>query len=313
MVTSIRQKWRGVLDHPLVALELRRVRRKRWWPGRRFFLFYPALLGGTLGCGIAVVVSSLLENLRAFGSIASAGSVRLAALVTGVPAVCLLSVVSWLLALALTWIAPALTATTISRETELGTLDLLRSTLLTERSIVLGKLGGCAVRLWPAILTLALLTPFQLTWAVGSGSFGLSPLTMTGIMVDSTVGTGQFWVWLLLAGLTGWLRPWGTLTLNAAVGMLASVVARRSGAAVAIAYGAIIVLRVGMAMVTYFFNLAIVAVPSLLVDLSQAAITADTINSALVLPSLVSLGMLLVEFAVAAGMIWMAIWWLARV
>jgi hypothetical protein len=302
-----------VLDRPLIALELRRVRRKRWWPGRRFFLFYPVLLGSALGCGIAVAVSSLLENLRAFGSIASVGSVQLAALVTGVPAVCLLGVVSWLLALALTWIAPALTATTISRESELGTLDLLRSTLLTERSIVLGKLGGCAVRLWPAILTLALLTPFQLTWAVGSGSFGLSPLTMTGIMVDSPVGTGQFWAWLLLAGLTGWLRPWGTLTLNAAVGMLASVVARRSGAAVAIAYGAIIVLRVGMAMVTYFFNLAIVTVPSLPVDLSQAAITADTINSALVLPSLVSLGVLLVEFAVAAGMVWMAIWWLARV
>ena len=36
-------------------------------------------------------------------------------------------------------------------------------------------------------------------------------------------------------------------------------------------------------------------------------------SSALVLPSLVSLGMLLVEFAVAVGMIWMAIWWLARV
>jgi hypothetical protein len=312
MLSSIRQRWRGVLDHPLVALEVRRVRRKRWWPGRRFFLFCPVVLGGALGCGIAVVLSSILENLRSFGTIASAESVQLAALVTGVPAVCLLSVVSWLLALVLTWIAPALTATTISRESELGTLDLLRSTLLTERSIVLGKLGGCAVRLWPAILTLALLTPFQLTWVVGGGSSSISSLTMTGIMVDSAVGRAQFWIWLLLAGVTGWLRPWGTLALNAAVGMLASVVARRSGAAVAIAYGAIIVLRVGMAMVTYFSNLAIVAVPSLLVDLSQAAITADTMSSALVLPSLVSLGILLLEFAMAAGMIWMAIWWLAR-
>ncbi len=301
-----------MLDHPLVALEVRRIRRKRWWPGRRFFLFYPVLLGGALGCGTAVILSSFLENLRGFSPIGSADSVQLAALVTGAPAVCLLSVASWLLALALSWIAPALTAMTIARESELGTLDLLRSTLLTERSIVLGKLGGCAVRLWPAILTLALLTPFQLTWAVGSGSFGLSSLTMTGIMVDAAVGTAQFWIWLLLAGVTGWLRPWGTLTLNAAVGMLASVLARRSGAAIGIAYGAIIVLQVGISVVTYFFNLAIVAVPGLLLDLSQVAMTADRMNSALFLPSVVSLGMLLIEFAVAAGMIWIAIWWLAR-
>jgi hypothetical protein len=194
----------------------------------------------------------------------------------------------------------------------LGTLDLLRSTLLTERSIVLGKLGSCAVRLWPGILTLALLTPFQLTWAVGGGSFGLSSLTMTGIVVDSVVGRAQFWGWLLLTGLIGWLRPWGTLSLNAAVGLLASVLARRSGAAIGIAYGAVIVLRVGMSMVTYFLSLAIVAVPGFLLDLSQAATSADRINSALILPSVMSLGMLLVEFALAAGMVWIAIWWLAR-
>ncbi len=37
-----------MLDHPILRLELRRIRRNRWWPGRRFFLFYPVLLGQTL-------------------------------------------------------------------------------------------------------------------------------------------------------------------------------------------------------------------------------------------------------------------------
>jgi hypothetical protein len=135
---------------------------------------------------------------------------------------------------------------------------------------------------------------------------------MMGILVDSAVGRAEFWVWLLLAGLIGWLKPWGTLTLNAAVGMLASVLARRSGAAIGVAYGAVIVLRVGMSILTYFLSLAIVAVPGVLVDLAQLGMTAGGMNSALILPSVISLGVLFVEFAMAAGLIWIAIWRLAQ-
>jgi hypothetical protein len=53
-------------------------------------------------------------------------------------------------------------------------------------------------------------------------------------------------------------------------------------------------------------------VPGVLLDLSQVAMTAGGMNNALILPSVISLGVLFVEFALAAGLIWIAIWWLAQ-
>jgi hypothetical protein len=44
--------WSKACDNPILQLELRRIRRRRWRPGRRFFLFYPALLGIVLGFGV---------------------------------------------------------------------------------------------------------------------------------------------------------------------------------------------------------------------------------------------------------------------
>ena len=255
----------------MLRLALRRTRRKRWWPGRRFFMFYPALLGAALGYGVIVALSRSEQVL-------------LAALVTGVPAVCLMGVFTGLLAFVLPWIVPALTAASIARERELGTLDLLRTTLLTERAIVWGKLGGCLVQLWPGILTLALLAPFQLLW-VGSASWSFYlPAMLMGPLSD----TAWSWGWLILVGVAGLLRPWGDLALHAAVGLLVSARARSSGVAVFIAYSAILVVRVSLWLAR------------------------SLLSSVLMAPAQMALGMVLVEFAGAALSLWGAIWWMKR-
>jgi hypothetical protein len=298
MVGRMKARWRAVLDHPILQLELQRVRRKRWWPGRRFFLFYPVLLGGALGCGIMLALTNSL-------------GVRVAAAVTGGPVICVVSAVTGLLSLALSWIAPALTATTIARERELGTFDLLRTTLLTERSIVLGKLGGCLVRLWPAILALALLSPFQLVWMAGSGvtgwgglgsSFYLPVLTMD---YTSTLSVSEWLVVaLLVTGLAGLLRPWGDIAFHAATGLFVSTLVRSSGVAVAIAYGAIIAVRASLWLVTSFLA------PMLLVFRMNPM--EASLGPMLWVTASVSLAMPLVEIAGAALLVWGGIWWLRR-
>jgi len=287
----VTERWQGLVDHPIFRLELRRIRRKRWWPGRRFFAFYPALLGAALGYGVILALSD-------------SPGVQVTALVTGVPAVCLLSVLTWLLAFALPWIAPALTAASIVRERELGTLDLLRATLLTERSIVLGKLVGCLAQLWPGMLTLALLTPFQLVWVGGSGLSSYLPALTT-----DPVSVAEWpWVWMVVAGVAGWLTPWASLALHAAVGLFVSALARSSGTAIALSYGAVIVLRVSLQLATSLLSVALTMAPAVATDMSGPMPG----QAVVMMPALTSLGTVLVEFAGAALFVWGAIWQLKR-
>lgn len=307
MIARVRARWQAILDHPILRLELRRIRRKRWWPGRRFFLFYPALLGGALGCSVALASSGLFEKL----SVPVSGTeVQLAALVTGAPVVCLVSAVSSLLALALPWIAPALTAAAIARERELGTLDLLRATLLTERSIVLGKLGGCLARLWPGILTLALLMPFQLIVVAGSGFLG-SPYFAIPLTMASVPGGELPWGWLFLTGIAGLCRPWSDLALHAAVGLFVSALVRSSGLAVAASYGTIIVTRVALYLATSLLNAALTMVPAVTFDVVTGA-DESLMNAFLVISSLTALGVVVIEFVGAVLLVWAAVWWLKR-
>jgi hypothetical protein len=298
----MKSHWRAVLEHPILRLELQRVRRKRWWPGRRFFLFYPVLLGGALGCGVMLALTDSL-------------GVQVAAAVTGGPVICLVSAVTGLLSLALSWIAPALTATTIARERELGTFDLLRTTLLTERSIVLGKLGGCVVKLWPAILALVLLCPFQLVWMVGSGVTGLGSLGglyyLPMFMIDYTSTpsiSGRLLVALLITVVAGLLRPWGDMALHTVMGLFVSTLARSSGVAVAIAYGAIIAVRAGLWLATSLVS------PLVMVSLGvlAEAMVMTSPEYVLLVPGLVSLAMPVIEIVGAALLVWGAIWWLKR-
>jgi len=291
MIARVKARYWKILDHPILRLELRRIRRKRWWPGRRFFMFYPALLGAALGYGLVVALSD-------------SASVQVAALVTGVPMVCAVTVVNGLLSFALPWIAPALTAASIVHERELGTLDLLRATLLTERAIVLGKLGGCLARLWPGILALALLAPFQLVWVGASGGSSYLPL----LTLDFTSIAQLPWAWLVLIGVAGVLRPWADLALYAAVGTFASVPARSSGVAVAISYGAIIVIRVSLSLVTSLLSVAMMAIPG-----GANGVSGFLLDDVLMIPALTSLGRVVIEFVGAALLVWGAIAWLKRI
>jgi hypothetical protein len=290
MIARLRARQQALLDHPIVRLELRRIHRKRWWPGRRFFMFYPALLGAGLGYGIVLALSD-------------SPGVQLAAVVTGVPAVCLVTVCAGLLAFTLPWIAPALTAVSIVHEREVGTLDLLRATLLTERSIVLGKLGGCLARMWPGILTLVLLTPFRLVWIGGAG--GPVSLTALAELVEQPISTTQI-VWLSVAGVVGMLKPFVDLVVHAAVGLFVSVLARSSGVAVAVSYGAVIVLRVSLWLARYLLNV-VPMVRRAIMDTSAFAP-----GNVGMVPALTSSGMVVVELVGAAVLVWGGIWWLKR-
>lgn len=290
-------RWQAMLNHPLLRLELRRIHRKRWWPGRRFFMFYPALLGAALGYGVMLAVVDSQQT--------KAGIIA-----TGVPGICLLTAVTSLLAFGLPWIAPAFTATTIARERELGTLDLLRVTLMTERAIVLGKLGGCLAWLWPGILMLALLTPFRLAWTTGGGLFdpslGCLSSALTLSMTDLASDVEEMWVWLVLTGLAGLLKPWGDLALHAAVGLFASTLCRSSGVAITASYGAILVARVALGLVSALVG------PLLMLS------AGDTLDSSAVVPvmmmaSLPPLAVVLIEIAGAVLLVQAAIWWLKRV
>ena len=288
------KRWQAILEQPLVRLELRRVRRKRWWPGRRFFLFYPALLGAALGCGTTWALGDRLGG-------------QPAVFVVGASSMCALNGLIWLLGFALPWIVPALTAVSIVHERELGTLDLLRATLLTERAIVWGKLGGCVVRLWPAILTLLLLTPFRMIAAAGSGL--LSPTLLPALTMDGGFDLRQAWPWLLLTGLVGWLRPWGDLALHAAVGLFVSVPSRSSGTAIAVSYGAILVVRVALWLVTSFLVPLLVALPSLA---ETASVPIYVLDAMVWTPSLAVLATVFIKVVGAVLLVWGAIRWLKR-
>ncbi|RLC98132.1 MAG: hypothetical protein DRI77_05695 [Chloroflexi bacterium] len=297
----MRARWQSTLDHPMLRLELRRIRRVRWWPGRRFFLFYPVVLGATLGCGAIVALSAGLSNLSVPVRFLEPGGIQMAALVTGVPVICLVGTATTLLSVALPWIAPALTSATIARERELGTLDLLRTTLLTERSIVLGKLGGCLARLWPGILALALLTPFQL---VGTSLLGGYSSTIGMV----ALGAKQPWLWLLLATVAGWLKPWGDLVLNAAIGLFVSVLARASSVAVAVTYGAVIVTRVGLWSLEMLL-MSVLVIPAMINPMQQLD---GQIGLTELMAGLIPLATVLLEITGTVLLVWAAIWWLKR-
>lgn len=358
------ERWQAVLNHPILRLELRRIRRGPWWPGRRFFLFYLVLLGAVLGCSVMLALDDSLGwrlwHLSSHGS-------RICAL---------LIVVTWLLGFALPWIMSALAAMTIAHEQELGTLDLLRATLLAERSIVLGKLAGCLVRLWPGILVLMLLTSVHIVWVAGnfrivevieevhgftrSEAFRfrvLYPRWRTEFWQVSLVGSvlldpsycfrdillslrakslcfspccpgeygflcGQFlavpychyvrrgswfdgewpWLWELLMGAAGWFRPWVDLALHAAVGLFVSTLCRSSRAAMAISYGAVLVVRMALWMVQpWFCDLW------WLIDFGVVPSTGEKMVLALA-----SLTPVFVKAIGAVVLVGGAIWWLKR-
>ncbi len=156
------------LDNPILQWELQRIRQSPWRPGRWFSEHLSAfgqmaLLAVILGCGLicGFLLADASEYIGLILSFAAA-----------IPA----------------WIAPALTAVAIAGERERGTFDLLRVTLLSEKDIILGKLGACLARLWPGFLVLVLLIPFQFLWG------GIDRLSS---VLPALPKIGELWWWCL--------------------------------------------------------------------------------------------------------------------
>lgn len=299
----MRGLWPKAINNPILQLELRRIRRRRWWPGRRFFLFYPVLLGIALGFGVMLLLTDWV-------------GVRVAAVATGVFLGAVLGLVVWLLNMTLLWIAPALAAATISRERELGRFDVLRTTLLSDWAIVLGKLGACLAQLWPGILLLLLLAPFQVVRMLGGNvmCLGASSFNLAGLAFASELGVEYVIVSLVLSALVGTLRPLADSALHIGLGMFISTLLRSSGAAIAATYGAVLVVRAAAWLVTSIVGSV------LIYGLADLAIFDDffvslgagvSILSWLAL-SLVSLILIVGEVLTAFLLVWGAVWRLQR-
>ncbi|MBK8933828.1 MAG: hypothetical protein IPM76_16235 [Chloroflexi bacterium] len=125
------------------------------------------------------------------------------------------------------FLAPALTAPTISQERAQGTWDILRLTPLSMRLILAGKLFGSLsrLRIWPILFALSLLQGGILSLSVSA--FG---------------GERALWGWLL--GLTTMLRPWAEVMFAALIGLYTSTVVESAMMALVGAYTAVILLKI---------------------------------------------------------------------
>jgi hypothetical protein len=242
--------------------------------------------------------------------------VQVAAVVTGVSLGALLGVVVWLLSMALLWISPALAAATIARERELGRFDVLRTTLLSESAIVLGKLGACLAQLWPGILLLVLLAPFQVVRMLGGNVMCLGPsyFNLSALVLASELGVEYVIVSLVLSTFVGALRPLADLTLHIGLGMFISSLLRSSGAAIAATYGAILVVRVAAWLVTSIGGSVLVygLMEPMIFDDSFAGLGAGVSMLSWLALSLVSLVLIVGEAFAAFLLVGGAVWRLRR-
>ncbi|MGD1993247.1 MAG: hypothetical protein PVI59_08650, partial [Anaerolineae bacterium] len=262
MLALARRRWRAWMAHPILWLELRQLR--RWWSVRWVFPIYLLALAALVLLGIGVG-GVWLQGLEQETDIPAwvAGSLTVFCPATALGA---------LLRFLLPWVAPAIAAISIAREREMGTWELLRSTALTEREIVLGKLAGVLGRLWPALLAMALLTPFQFVSAmvIQGGNLGIVSTVM--VQIESSNGPDLLPVLLIAAlqSLVSQLAPWSRLALNAVVGLTASALARSTGAAIALAYGGVIGIRVVLMVVGGLFGAGVLVAGGLLGSLVNA-------------------------------------------
>ena len=269
--------WRRLTQNPLVQRELARSWRKHGRLRRVLLMVWAALMGAVLGCGAIVLLSGSPVDLSGGDVKLQPQGTHLAALGAGLPTFCLLGVLSSILSGLLPWIVPIFTAVSIVRERERGTFDVLRVTLLTEPAIAWGKLATPFLRLWPAILTLLFLSPLQLAWMSISGIMWGQPMIMLG-MTGAAIDPGAaplgwpLWGGALLFFVIEFLRPWTNLIFYATIGLFISTWARSTALAVALTYGAMLVIRFGFSVLTM---LSSTVVPLLLFDMTSSASGAD--------------------------------------
>lgn len=208
------QQWRALKNHPIYLRE-----RGGWGKPNRFYdslsRYSPFVVMGAILFGVCAGSSNPAlwagnEALVAFWCF-----------------LCLPGIVLNGLTLFGMFMAPALTAPTISMELDRGTWDILRATPLSTRSIVLAKLFGALARLriWPILFALSLLQGLLLTCSL---VFALS--TASG---DLAAFSG------VVVGVTSAVRPWLEILFAAFVGMVASTLVKSATTALAASYTAV--------------------------------------------------------------------------
>lgn len=209
---AIRQGRRALLENPVYRRE-----KGDWGKPNPFYdnlsRFSPFVVMGAIFVGACAggLNPALLDNneLTAFWCL-----------------LCLPNILVTILTLFGAFMAPALTAPTISLELDRGTWDVLRTTPLSTRSILLAKLFGALARLriWRLLFALSL---FQGLLAVGT------------LLLSSADLAG--WAWLL--GLAAAIRPWLEILFAALTGMFVSTWVRSAVVALAAAYTAVVLFR----------------------------------------------------------------------
>jgi ABC-type transport system involved in multi-copper enzyme maturation permease subunit len=158
---------RRILDNPVVLKELRGRMR-----GRQAFILLTVYLG-LIAFFIVVIYNTVFGITRATswdpGSRQTAGKL-------------IFGTVVLLELLLLSFIAPGLTAGAITSERERQTFDLLRTTLLSARALVLGKLGSAFSYLFLLILTAL---PIQ-SLAFILGGVGMAEMVVSSLMLVVT-------------------------------------------------------------------------------------------------------------------------------
>lgn len=158
---------RRAIDNPVILKELRGLMR-----GRRAFLLLTGYIA-VIGIFISLVYISL-QTQASFSQNDPQFRQGVGKAVFGVVVLLELLLVSF--------IAPALTSGAITAERERQTFDLLRTTLISARSLVFGKLGAALVYL---LLLIFAALPIQ-SLAFLLGGVGLAELLISGLLLVVT-------------------------------------------------------------------------------------------------------------------------------
>jgi ABC-type transport system involved in multi-copper enzyme maturation permease subunit len=172
----------------------------------------------------------LIIGVILFGICAGAANPGLLAANDGVVAfwclLCLPAMLLNMLTMFASLMAPALTAPSISMERSRGTWDVLRTTPLSTRSILLAKLFGALsrLRIWRALLVLSILQGIMMAFSMTVSS-------------EVVLAAG------ILAGAATALRPWLEILFAGFTGMYVSTRVRSTTAALAISYAIVMLLK----------------------------------------------------------------------
>ena len=197
--TPGRNLFQRFLDNPVILKELRGRMR-----GRQAFILLTTYLG-LIAIFIGVLYSVLAETSSSMGwdptFRQTAGKAIFGAVVL-------------LEMLLIGFIGPGLTSGAISSERERQTFDLLRTTLLSARSLVLGKLGAAFTYLFLLILTAL---PIE-SLAFMLGGVGIAEMVISSVMLVVTAlffcTLGIFFSSFMRRTLPATLSSYGTILLS---------------------------------------------------------------------------------------------------